>query len=212
MLQRWMQEYGVRNLVEALALACRATADELRRVAAQIPQRQAEFESRAELLDSTTPIVQECRDQIAFHGPACKQVWDESLKVNLRIFMSCEMCSYAVRDIVEALAMACRATADELRERKGRRAASWDSTTRILLECRDAIAFHEGPAHPRMKPAVESVLWGIFKDDAADYTAEQAVELCWGQEEAEEALAMWYDPEDDMVHVHVCEPEERRGG
>ena len=49
--------------------------------------------------------------------------------------------------------------------------------------------------------------WGLFNDEAADYTAEQAVEAgFFSQAEAEAAKAERYA--DDDLQVHECEEAE----
>lgn len=50
--------------------------------------------------------------------------------------------------------------------------------------------------------------WGLFNDESADWTSEQAVEAgFWSQEEAEQALKERYTEEDGLV-VRQCEDSE----
>lgn len=49
--------------------------------------------------------------------------------------------------------------------------------------------------------------WGLFNDDASAYTADEAVEAgFYTEEEARQAMASRYTPEDDL-HVHRCEED-----
>ena len=53
-----------------------------------------------------------------------------------------------------------------------------------------------------------SVEYGIFGDESADYSSEEAIEAgFYSKEDAEKALADNYSPEDDLV-VHIVEEPE----
>jgi hypothetical protein len=55
---------------------------------------------------------------------------------------------------------------------------------------------------------MNSEQWGIFNDEAAEFTANEAVEAgFWSKEEAEQELAARYTEEDECF-VHLCVEEE----
>ena len=53
--------------------------------------------------------------------------------------------------------------------------------------------------------------WGLFNDEAIDFTSIEAVEAgFWSRKEAEAALLARYSADDELV-VHECEYEEGEG-